>query len=113
VLHGRVRGDGPHVLDRFARDALADPQAHLADGVVGEADVAAHHERAPVSLHEVERADVGAQDGGDASRSLVEEGQEGHRPRREGDEVEHGVEPLVTALVHADAPMTAPGATGR
>ena len=94
---GRVAArDGPQVLDGLSGHALADVQADLTDGARREADVAAHHELVTVALDEVERADVGFEDLGDPARSLVEKRDQGHRLRREGDEIEHAIEAPVT-----------------
>ena len=95
---GVVHRDGPQVLHRLARDALADVQADLPQRAPREADVAAHDELA-LALEEVERADGGAERRRDASRGLVEQGDQGHGARGEGHEIQHGVEPLVAALV--------------
>ena len=99
VGFGLVDGHGAQVLDGRAGDAVADLQAHLADRAMREADVAAHDEHVALALEQVERADVRLEDGGDASRRLVEEGDERHRPRRERDEVEDTVEALVPAAM--------------
>ena len=56
---------------------------------------------------EVERADVGLEERRDAPRRFVEQRQERHRPRGEGDEVEHAVEALVASLVHPRPRRTA------
>jgi hypothetical protein len=95
---GHVGRDGPHVLDGAARDALADREPHLPDGAL-EAHVSAHDELGPLALEHVERAHVGPEDLGDALRALVEQRAEGHGARGEGHEIEHAVEPRVSAGV--------------
>src|SRR5579859_1606041 len=94
VLLGGIGGDGAQVLDRFTGDALANLEAYLPEHALGKADVAAHDELVAVALEQVERTDLGLEDGRDAARGFVEQRDQRHRAGREGDEVEDGVEPL-------------------
>ena len=88
-----LRDDRPHVLDRFARHALADREPDLTERRAREAHVAAHDELT-LALEEVERADVGAEDRRDAARRFVEQREQRHRLRRERREVERCFEAL-------------------
>ena len=104
VLVGPVRArvvarDGPQVLDRLPRHALADRETDLTQRLRREADVAAHDELVAIALDEVERANVGLEDPGDSRWRFVEQGYERHRLRCECDEVEDAVEALVASIV--------------
>ncbi len=118
VLVGRVRlrelrRDGPHVLDRAPRDALAHVEAHLADRPRAEAHVAAHDELLAVALDEVDRAHVRTEELREAPREIVEEAHERHRLRGEREELEQRVEARVALGVDVRRGVRSPGHRGR
>ena len=92
VLRGLDDGDGARALDGHSGDALAHPEADAAAHGGRKAYVSAEDELVAVPLEQVEGRHVGANDGGDAPRGLVEEQREGHRLRDEAHEIEELIE---------------------
>ena len=100
MLRGVHRGDGAEVLDRLAGHPVADREPHLAHDSPGKPDISAHDELVAVAFEEVERADLGAEDGGDPARRLVEQRHQRHRLGGEGHQLEDRVEAMVAACMH-------------
>ena len=55
---GQLRRNRTHVFYSLTRDALSDGEAHLADGLGGKANVAAHDELVAVAFDEINRANL-------------------------------------------------------